>query len=265
MSKEIVIPASETFSGAGAGSTVLRQTVYGHNLLRVSGDNTLVENLTLDTQTNNGGIAFQTGASNVTLENADVMSGNVPGHFAIYFAGPRGATVASPRYSTGNRLQNVNVSDRICDDGVSWSYQRNDTITNVSETGSRLALYVDTGVVVNGYRYTPGPCISSDDGFWITPPSSNIVISNFVSSGAGGYICPNIAMQQSCSRITLENERAAAALHIGNVTGLRVSGSAFHAVIIDNTTLTSGVWTRSSPATATCHGGRVAIAGLLCQ
>jgi len=199
VTSEIVIPASETVTGAGAGRTTLLQTVADHNLLQARASHTVVEDLTLDTQTDNGGIAFATGASDVTLRNAVVRSGRQPGHFAIYFAGPRGATPTRPRYSHGNVLAHVVVNDEICDDGVSWSFQAESRIDDVSETGSRLALYVDDATTVDGYHYTPGPCAAADSGYWITPPSEDITIEGFVSNGAAGKICPNIAQRRRCS------------------------------------------------------------------
>ena len=129
---------------------------------------------------------FSSGVSHATLRNASVLSGNQPGHFAIYFAGPRGATAANPVFSAGNTLDNVVVGDQICDDGVSWSFQTDGTVNNVRETGSRLALYIDNGTTVNNYQYTPGPCRPVDNGYWITPPSCNITINGFASSERQG-------------------------------------------------------------------------------
>ncbi|MHB8262274.1 MAG: glycosyl hydrolase family 28-related protein [Acidimicrobiales bacterium] len=265
VTSQLIVPVAETLTGAGAASTTLLQTVTDHNLLQVRGNGTVVEDLTLDTQTYDGGIAFSTGASHVTLRNAQVRSGNQPGHFAIYFAGPRGATVTAPHYSTGNTLENVVVSDQICDDGVSWSFQTGGTIDNVHETGSRLALYVDNGTTVDGYQYTPGPCTAQDDGFWITPPSQAITIDGFVSSGAAGKICPNISKGSSCTNITVEAEQAPrGTLQIGDVTGLNVLGATVQRVLVTTATGAMGNWVSSTPVTAQCSGRPVAIVGLSC-
>ena len=265
VTSQLVIPAAETLTGAGASNTTLLQTVSDHNLLQVRGAGTAVEALTLDTQTYDGGIAFSTGASHVTLRNAQVRSGNQPGHFAIYFAGPRGATVAAPHYSIGNTLENVIVSDQICDDGVSWSFQTGGVINNVHETGSRLALYVDDGTTVDGYQYTPGPCAAMDDGYWITPPSQSITLDGFVSSGSAGKICPNISKGRSCTNITVEAEQAPrGTLQIGDVTGLKVRGTTVQRVRVSTATGATGTWASSNPATARCDGRPVAIIGLSC-
>ncbi len=76
-----------------------------------------------------------------------------------------------------------------CNDGFSWSFQQNSSITNVTHTGSRLALYVDQSTTVTDYRYTPGAqqC-GARNGFWLTPPANNITIMGFTSSGEGGKV-----------------------------------------------------------------------------
>lgn len=265
VTSQVVIPGPETVTGTGAGRTTLIQTISDHNLLQARAAYTVVENMTLDTQTYDGGIAFSTGASHVMLRNADVRSGNQPGRFAIYFAGPRGATPRAPRYSDGNTIQNVAVSDEICDDGISWSFQSGGHVDDVHETGSRLALYVDDGTVVDGYSYTPGPCTAQDDGYWITAPSESITIQSFVSSGAGGKICPNLSVHV-CSDITVMDERAPnGALDIGDVNGLVITGSTVKEVSIVTSTGASGRWTSSSPRRAYCRGGPITINGLSCR
>ncbi len=261
---EVVIDSAEVLTGAGASATTLVETAAGHNLLADRADGTVVEDLTLDTQTHQGGIAFSTGASHVTLRDAHVRSGRTPGHFALYFAGPPGARLGSPVYSTGNVLEDVTVSDQICDDGVSWSFQRDGTIADVSETGSRLALYADAGTTVDGYRYTPGPCTPSDDGFWITQPASDITIEHFVSSGAAGDVCA-LANARPCSHVTIEDEVAPTGiLHVGNVTGLTVTGSTVGGVVVFAPLGATGTWSSSRPTSARCANGPVAIAGLGC-
>lgn len=265
VTSQLVIPAAETLTGAGSGRTTLLQTAADHNLLQARSSNTVVEDLTLDTQTYEGGIAFSTGRSHVTLRDAQVRSGGQPGHFAIYFAGPRGASLAQPRYSVGNSLENVVVSDQICDDGVSWSFQADGTIDDVHETGSRLALYVDDGTTVDGYYYTPGPCVAQDDGYWITAPSESITVEGFVSSGAAGQICPNVSRRSSCAGITVDAERArGGTLKIGDVTGLTVRATTVGRVRIITVTGARGTWESSSPLSAQCTGGPVAIVGLSC-
>ena len=119
--------------------------------------------------------------------NTTILGG--PNHFAIYYAGPKGAKPLAPLYNTGNVVNNLILNELDCNDGFSWSFQQNSSITNVTHTGSRLALYVDQSTTVTDYRYTPGAqqC-GARNGFWLTPPADNITITNFTSSGEGGKV-----------------------------------------------------------------------------
>lgn len=176
-----------TLMGAGRDSTSLIEAEGGKGLLGVHVDGSIVEGLTLDTQTFRGGSAIFVQANHTELRHARVLGG--PGHFAIYYAGPKGAKPLTPQYNTGNAVLDLDLNELDCNDGFSWSFQADSTITDVTHTGSRLALYVDTTTTVSNYRYTPGSqqC-GARNGFWLTPPAEKITISNFTSSGEGGRI-----------------------------------------------------------------------------
>lgn len=176
-----------TFEGAGRDVTSLVEEHPNKNLLEVRVDGTIVEDLTLDTQSHEGGAAISVQANHTSLLNAKVLGG--PKHFAIYYTGPKAAVATSPTYNVGNTVDNLMLNDLDCNDGFSWSYQDESTISNVTHTGSRLALYIDESTSVTNYDYTPGPqdC-GARNGFWLTPPASNVTIINFVSSGEGGKI-----------------------------------------------------------------------------
>jgi hypothetical protein len=151
-----------TLQGAGRDLTTLIQGSADKNLVNVRVDGTVVEDITLDAQTHEGAAAIVVVANHTTLEHTRVLGGSH--HFAIYYAGPQGASPGAPVYNVGNT-------------------------GNVTHRGSRLALYIDRSTTVSGYRYTPGPqpC-GARNGFWLTPPSADITINDFVSSGEGGKI-----------------------------------------------------------------------------
>ncbi len=176
-----------TLEGAGRDQTQLIEGKANKGLLGVHIDHTIVEDLTLDTQTFSGGAALFVQANDTSLLNTTILGG--PNHFAIYYAGPKGAKPLAPSYNTGNVVNNLILNELDCNDGFSWSFQQNSSITNVTHTGSRLALYVDQSTTVTDYRYTPGAqqC-GARNGFWLTPPADNITITNFTSSGEGGKV-----------------------------------------------------------------------------
>ena len=227
-----------TLEGSNEAKSILLETVHPDDLLSDRANGTTVENITLNTQEYNGGHAFGTTASYTRLQNAIILSGSSPGHFALYYAGHPGATPHNPSYSTNNKMINIIENDQICDDGISWSFQENSSITNLNETGSRLALYVDKNLLINNYVYHPGvqatSCIHSHNGiptqgFWITPPSNDITINNFDTYGNGGKL--SSGKQLYSTNITINNENfmtnSGYQLDIGDVNGLTISNSNF--------------------------------------
>lgn len=176
-----------TLMGAGRDSTSLIEEKPGKGLLSVHVDGTMVEDITLDTQTHGGGSAIFVQANRTDLLHARVLGG--PRHFALYYAGPRGATPLAPVYNTANRVSDLDLNELDCNDGFSWSFQADSSISDVTHVGSRLALYVDMRTTVTNYRYTPGrqQC-DARNGFWLTPPGEAITITGFTSSGEGGKV-----------------------------------------------------------------------------
>ena len=212
--------APVTLMGAGRDTTVLTEAEPNKGLLGVHADGSVVEGLTLDTQTANAGAAVFVQANNVKLVHTRVLGGRT--HFAIYYAGPSGASPLAPSYNTGNVVDDLDLNELDCNDGFSWSFQAQSSISNVTHTGSRLALYVDESTSVTNYRYTPGaqPC-GARDGFWLTPPADTISITNFVSSGEGGKV-----------GVTGPGGAGKVATHV-TISGLQMTGSGYTLTIGD--------------------------------
>lgn len=217
-----------TLQGAGRAQTWLIEGKANKGLLGVQVDHSIIEDLTLDTQTFGGGAALFVRANDTSLLSTTVLGG--PQHFAIYYAGPRGAKPSAPLYNTGNVVNDLNLNELDCNDGFSWSFQANSSISNVTHTGSRLALYVDQTTTVTNYHYTPGvqQC-GARNGFWLTPPADNITIVNFTSSGEGGKvgIIGPAGAGKVARNVTIEGLTMTASgytLTIGDVANLVLSG-----------------------------------------
>ena len=161
-----------TIAGPASALVTLTNTNVSGGLLSIRVDHTVVEDLTLDAQSSNTRQALGAVANDVTVENCRILGGRQ--FFAIYYAGPAGASPSAPAYNTGNRLLNDAVSDLVSNDGISWSFQENSLIENLQHTGSRLALYVDRYVTVQNETYRPGPQGGGTAGFWISSPSDHI-------------------------------------------------------------------------------------------
>ena len=234
VSGTLMIHGGITMEGEDRNSAVLIETKTAADLVDDRANHTTVYNLTLNAQQYDGGHAFGTGGSYTTLKDVTVSSGHQPGHFDLYFAGPPSARVKTPVYSQYNTLENVVANEQICDDGISWSFQQNGTISNVVETGSRLALFIDNGDTVNNFTFYPGPyqtanCKTDITGFWITPPSENISINNFTSYANGGKLTASTQGRYS-SNITINNETLANPgynISIGDVKNMTINNSNF--------------------------------------
>jgi hypothetical protein len=218
-----------TLLGGGRDVTKLVEHVRNKPLLSVRVDNTVIDGLTLDTQTYDGRGSIGVQANNTLFQRSRVIGGDL--WFAVFYMGPAGASPSNPTYNTGNRVIDISVDDQIMNDGFSFSYQDHGLIQNVTHHGSRLAVYKDKNVLVDGYYYTTGiQAPHATDGFYVTPPAANIVINNFVTDGAGGKVGAD--QPTMSTNIVISGERMLAAggyhLEIGNVTGLTIDGAVFN-------------------------------------
>jgi Pectate lyase superfamily protein len=237
-----------TIAGPASALVTLTNTNVSGGLLSIRVDHTVVEDLTLDAQSSNTRQALGAVANDVTVENCRILGGRQ--FFAIYFAGPAGASPSAPAYNTGNRLLNDAVSDLVSNDGISWSFQENSLIENLQHTGSRLALYVDRYVTVQNETYRPGPQGGGTAGFWISSPSDHITINNFTSYGMGGIISNNGA--DVSSDITIANERLMVpgnTLRVDAVNGLTIRGCNFGS---DGTLMFTGSMAATSVVVEDC-------------
>ena len=237
-----------TIAGAGSGLVTITNTNATGGLLSIHVDHTVVENLTLDARSSNTRQALGVVANDVTVQFCHILGGRQ--FFAIYYAGPPGATPSAPLYNSGNRLLNDYVSDLVTNDGISWSFQQDSLIENLVHTGSRLAIYVDRYVTVQNEVYRPGPQGGGTAGFWISSPSDHITINNFTSYGMGGIISDNNAVVST--NITIANERLMVpgnTLRVDAARGLTIRGCNFGT---DGTVLFTGAMATTAVVVADC-------------
>jgi hypothetical protein len=237
-----------TILGAGSDKTFLIQQVPGQTLISLHTDGTTIDGLTLDCQMYQGGSCLGVGSvgldvnnnavggNNLTLQNCTALGSDGNKSFTLYFAGPPGASQATPYYQSGNTVNNCVVHDQIDDDGFSFSFQTNGTISNITHFGSRLALFESSNTTVTDYDYTPNPACDqgnnqgyATNAFWITPPAANITITNFTTSGEGGIISGG-GQERIAQNITIVNEVFTGSgfeFQVGNVEGLTFEGCDF--------------------------------------
>jgi hypothetical protein len=236
-------PPPVTLEGAGSTASVLVEHVGAQPLLAVEAGGSTVEGLTLNARTYGGGVDVTlqgANANNETITQDNIIGAHKIGKigsgskapFALFFAGPPTATENAPVYNTNNTVSNTTIEDGVNNDGFSFSFQQNGTISNITHFGSRLALFVDDTVTVTGYNYTPNPeCQMSVNGFYISGNSKNITIDNFTTAGNGGVIDGPVATQP-VSNVTIDHEQFTSPsgfhMDVGDVTGLTIENSNFN-------------------------------------
>jgi polygalacturonase len=246
-----------TFEGASEDTAILLETTTRKDLLSVKCDGTSVEDLTLNTQTDNGGHGLGVGANDTTVDNIQVLSGTET--FGIYYSGPKGATPNNGLHSEGNVVENVILDDEYKGDGWSFSFQDGASITNVHHTGSRITLYADTNTTVTNYYYTPGTH-GATAGFVISTPCKNLTITNFETSGEGGQIKTSPDQSRVNQNITINGEVMTGSgpklrLLIGDVQGLLIENSTLETIIISPHIIAQGTVT-STTYTSVVHRPR---------
>jgi hypothetical protein len=250
------ITLSGTVSSGGESLTTLTDSINAEDQqgdLYITSDHNTVEDLILD-QLQYGGAA-NVQANYTTFLRTTVLGG--PNFFVLYFH-----HLLDGAHAVGNRLIDSNVVSLIdrtvqsslgtkpCDDAISWAAQDDSLIQNVEFTGTRLALYQDNGVVVNGFTYHPGPQTCDLDGYWITQPSSNITLENLTMYGSGGVVDNTSPTNGVSSNISIINEQvetptAGAGYTLnGSSHGLIISN--VDGVTVDNCDLDSPVSANSS-------------------
>ena len=250
LSRPITIQGPAVPAGEPPVVTLVQQ-VPGQALMSVHTSSTLVQNITFDCQSNQGGSCFGVGSTvvkgqpmggnNTTLLNCTALGSSGAKAFTLYYPGPPGATQDVPIYNYGNQVISCTVHDDIADDGFSFSFQSGAYVHDITHFGSRLALFMCADTEIDTYNYTMNPYCNDQhsaqgyvtNGFWITPPSTGVTITDFTTSGQGGIISGDI-QERVAIDVTLNNhqftntdETKYYGLEVGNVDGLIINGGSF--------------------------------------
>jgi hypothetical protein len=202
-----------SISSSGKRLTTLTDSINpengGGDLYITSSHNT-VQEVVLN-QLKYGGAA-EVRADYTTFQRTTVLGG--PNFFVLYFhelldgkPAVHNQLVDSTVVSLIDRTVQSNLGTNPCDDAISWAAQDDSLIQNVEFTGTRLALYEDDDVKVDGFTYHPGPQTCDLDGYWITQPSSNVTLENMTMYGSGGVVDNGGASNGVSRSISISNER----------------------------------------------------------
>jgi len=253
------------FEGAASDLTeIVKKAPRRHpTILRIEAPGTIVLGITFDSSgISGGGAVVLVTCSRVRILQDRILGGTSTA-WPLRFAGGAGtATPVHPTYATGNVVNGLVLIDDPppFDDGLDFSFQEDGSISNVTEYGSRLGLYVDRNVKISDYHFTPNPAVkaSAATGWYITTPSSEITITNFITSGSGGVIgrVPILHPRAPNGDITIEHEvmeDPGAGFWIGDVRGLVIEQSTFGEVHVDPRIVAQGTISESTWSSFTVH------------
>jgi hypothetical protein len=175
-----------------------------------------ISGLTIDCQTYNAGDTIDDYGDDSTVSNMVLLGarngsgGTVDRNnvFDLRVLAVCNANPANPLYGAfhhGNTVQDVALNGRGigANDDLDFSCQHDGRISNVTDTGWGTAIYIDEGVTITNYVFTPGGDRTAFRGYFITD-SSHIAIDNFVTYGEGGIIS---SVKHPSSDITISGER----------------------------------------------------------
>jgi hypothetical protein len=195
--------------------------------------------LTLDSASFNAGDTLNLYGSCDTVENSTFLGAysdglnNNPNVFDMRFDG--GPCSSDPTasnyvdtpgyYHYGNIARNLTLLGQgsAGDDDLDLSCQKDDYISNITDTGFGTVLYYTQNMTIDGYNYTPGNELSPPG--WDINDSSNVTINNFTTSGPGGQVKNG---DYPSSNITLTNETMTTPgfnINIGDVTNMNINDS----------------------------------------
>ncbi len=183
--------------------------------------------LTVDSRTYNAGTGLVDNANHTTIQNATFLGANNGNGGAGTSINPaidnvynvQLATVCNPNPLKSNYVGKVFRGDNTVNnltligggaggnDDLDLSCQVNDKVSNITDTGWGIGIYLDKNMTITNVNYTPSINKLPHFGWYITD-GQNITINNFTTSGPGGRISsPN----HPSDNITINNERMTAA------------------------------------------------------
>jgi hypothetical protein len=225
-------------AGAGRSTTTLVELTHRKDLLSVKADHTVVQDLTFNTQTFDGGHGIGDGGNYTTVQRVAVLSGTLT--FGIYYPGPNGAHPGNSMWDFGNTINDVTLNDQLKGDGFSFSFQRDASISNVVHTGSHITIYADVDTTITNYSYTPGTH-GGTSGWVMSSPCVDVTITNFTTNGYGGQIREAGVPSRVNQDVTVNNEQMVGpantgtkpnGMFIGDVAGLVIENSSLQKVTV---------------------------------
>jgi Pectate lyase superfamily protein len=208
-----------------SGLTVDAQTYNAGDALQNRGNYGIIENSTFLGSINGPGTAGLPGQTETKLDTFDIRIAN----FCNQSPTNPNYVGRADHHSTGNVVRNVTLISAGGvggNDDLDFTCEEHGSISNVTDTGWGTALYLDTDVTVNNYKFSPGSDTANRNYFagWFVTDGHSITISDFTTTGNGGKIySPNYPS----SEITINNEMMKTpgyVLDISDATAVTING-----------------------------------------
>lgn len=208
--------------------------------------------LTVDAQTYNAGDPVQDYGNDTTIEHATFLGAHNANAFAL-----RVTAVCNHQdgvHHSGNLVHDVILSGEGIGGNadLDFSCQWNGRVSNITDTGWGMAIYIDQNVTVNNYAFTPGTFEKSAPGWYVTD-SDYITLNNFVTSGLGGIIKNPTDVS---SHITINHEQMTNPnewLTVGDAAAVAIANSSIAGLLISPAVSMNGLTvTKSSIGSVSC-------------
>jgi hypothetical protein len=208
--------------------------------------------LTVDTQTYNAGDPVHDYGNDTTIEHATFLGANNANAFAL-----RVTAVCNRQdgvHRSGNLVHDITLSGEGIGGNadLDFSCQWNGRVSNITDTGWGMAIYIDQHVTVDNYAFTPGTYEKSAPGWYVTD-SNYISLNNFVTSGLGGIIKNPTDVS---SHITINHEQMTNPnewLTVGDAAAVTIANSSIAGLLIAPAVSMNGLTvTDSSIGSVTC-------------
>lgn len=208
--------------------------------------------LTVDAQTYNAGDPVHDYGNATTIERATFLGAHNANAFAL-----RVTAVCNHQdgvHRSGNLVHDIILSGEGTGGNadLDFSCQWNGRVSNITDTGWGMAIYIDQNVTVDNYAFTPGTYEKSAPGWYVTD-SDYITLNNFVTSGLGGIIKNPTGVS---THITINHEQMTNPnewLTVGDAAAVTIANSSIAGLLISPAVSTNGLTvTHSSIGSVTC-------------
>jgi hypothetical protein len=280
--------------GAGAATTTIVQEAgaksglaRGQGIFRIStphkqetggADGSSITGLTLDSASYDGGTPILDSANNTTISQDTVQGPRSDktynkGQFAVRVITVCQHDDLAEKHRSDNTVSNLVLSGagKAGNTDLDLSCQENDTVSNITDTGNGMDVYIATNVSINGLVFHPGPGLNHPEPYIIVGPTNNVTIANVTSYGLGGKLQQNPKGGSPIVGTTITNEQmlggSTYALTIGDADNTKIVGSKLGRLVIAPDNPQSGlVVSGSQVAGTTCSGSGTitAVTGVTC-